>query len=434
MLEFNNQYVPKSVSELEERCAEGMIFGALLPCPTCNNVAWEYRTDGYHCRGHINEWLPCTNVTKDPPRTTWKVPDDLKDNPAFEKYKFKSRARIFPTMLDSPSVPNGQEDTSAAGAAVAAATLPKSAKDIAPATAASAGPTPMDTDASKGKNNKPLSGLLVASAGKLSMSHGQVQAIVEELGATFVPSKLGSHVTCLLTTQAEVQKNSKKVQEANQFGVPIVTESWLTESKSLGKCALLQKHLLTCSSVVVEPSSGVNVPVHLKDELKSRGVVVADDALPATVKVVVKGRAAVDPASELADSHHVLEEGDEIWNASLSNVDLRSGLNSYYKLQILVHDTNKFAALFRSWGRTGTTRGGTKVEHMGIASAKAQFKELFLEKTGNSWDDRKQFVKIPNKFFPLEIDYTVAVPKTEGVTKGSRTQLPKPVQDLVRKR
>ena len=34
-----------------------------------------------------------------------------------------------------------------------------------------------------------------------------------------------------------------------------------------------------------------------------------------------------------------------------------------------------------------------------------QFKGLYLDKTGNEWEDRKNFVKHPNKFYPLDIDY-----------------------------
>lgn len=62
--------------------------------------------------------------------------------------------------------------------------------------------------------------------------------------------------------------------------------------------------------------------------------------------------------------------------------------------------------LFRSWGRVGTTIGGNKVERCGSqAMAIEKFKELYLEKTGNHWEDRDNFQKQPNKFFPLEIDY-----------------------------
>ena len=52
--------------------------------------------------------------------------------------------------------------------------------------------------------------------------------------------------------------------------------------------------------------------------------------------VVARGKGAVDPASQLADAEHaVLAEGATVWSASLSLVDMRSGANSYYKLQII---------------------------------------------------------------------------------------------------
>ena len=75
------------------------------------------------------------------------------------------------------------------------------------------------------------------------------------------------------------------------------------------------------------------------------------------------------------------------------------------------------------------------------AAAKAGFTALFLEKTGNSWEHRGHgFVKQPNKFYPLEIDYSGAgkgegegeesVVSLKGV--GSQSSLHPAVQDLVR--
>ncbi len=73
--------------------------------------------------------------------------------------------------------------------------------------------------------------------------------------------------------------------------------------------------------------------------------------------------AAVEPASNLAHSHHVLREEDgTIWNAVLGKVDIALGTNSYYKLQLLKSNKYQDYYVFRSWGRVGTTTGGTKNE------------------------------------------------------------------------
>ena len=47
------------------------------------------------------------------------------------------------------------------------------------------------------------------------------------------------------------------------------------------------------------------------------------------------------------------------------------------------------------WGRVGTDVGKNKLTDYGSSKdgAKAEFREVFLEKTGNEWEDRKNFVK-----------------------------------------
>jgi hypothetical protein len=63
--------------------------------------------------------------------------------------------------------------------------------------------------------------------------------------------------------------------------------------------------------------------------------------------------------------------------------------------------------VFRSWGRIGTTIGGNKLEDMdSLQEAVRHFENLYEEKTGNMWSNRKKFQKVPGRFFPLELDYT----------------------------
>ena len=76
---------------------------------------------------------------------------------------------------------------------------------------------------------------------------------------------------------------------------------------------------------------------------------------------------------------HVLKTGTGLYSVVLGAVNIQDGKNSYYKLQILEHDKKpKWCVLddfrvsretphiirwvFRSWGRVGTTIGGTKLE------------------------------------------------------------------------
>ena len=70
------------------------------------------------------------------------------------------------------------------------------------------------------------------------------------------------------------------------------------------------------------------------------------------------------------------------------------------------------------------------------AAAKEGFAALFLDKTGNSWEDRGDtFIKKPNKFYPLEIDYGTDEGAESAVSLkgvGSKSTLHSAVQDLVR--
>lgn len=91
--------------------------------------------------------------------------------------------------------------------------------------------------------------------------------------------------------------------------------------------------------------------------------------------------------------------------------------------------------MFRAWGRVGTTIGGNKLEQFGSKpNAVDAFLSLYYEKTGNNWADRAIFTKVPNKFYPLDIDYgsdDTDIYKIDE-TAGSRSTLPPAVQNLIR--
>ncbi|VDM29577.1 unnamed protein product, partial [Toxocara canis] len=53
------------------------------------------------------------------------------------------------------------------------------------------------------------------------------------------------------------------------------------------------------------------------------------------------------------------------WQTTLGATDIATNKNSFYKLQLLKHDTKEKYYLFRSWGRVGTKIGGSKTEDYG---------------------------------------------------------------------
>ena len=63
------------------------------------------------------------------------------------------------------------------------------------------------------------------------------------------------------------------------------------------------------------------------------------------------------------------------------------------------------------------------------------FQNVYFDKTGNNWQDRKSFQKKQNKFFQLEVDYGENAENENltklDVNKLSKSVLDKPIQDLI---
>ncbi|KAA0190209.1 hypothetical protein HAZT_HAZT008647 [Hyalella azteca] len=88
--------------------------------------------------------------------------------------------------------------------------------------------------------------------------------------------------------------------------------------------------------------------------------------------------------------------------------------------------------VFRSWGRIGTSVGGTKLEDMSdLFEAISHFKELFEEKTGNNFTSNT-YTKVPGRWTVLDVEFDtdeVAQPLT---VSAADSKLPLPVQELVK--
>lgn len=81
---------------------------------------------------------------------------------------------------------------------------------------------------------------------------------------------------------------------------------------------------------------------------------------------------------------------------------------------------------------TGTTVGGDKTESfLSLERAKTNFESLYLEKSGNVWNDRNNFVKKPGKFYPIDVDYNEDA-KVDWDSSKIKSSLPSATQDLIK--
>ncbi|XVF80933.1 hypothetical protein PTKIN_Ptkin15bG0115300 [Pterospermum kingtungense] len=370
MLEANDQDSAGSELNLRDRCADGMMFGALGKCPICSGFLC-FSGGMYRCHGYLTAWSKCTYSTCEPERlkAKWKVPDETNNEflrKWFKSQKTKKPVRILPPSASSSQAANGQSQIS---------------------------------------NVESLANLKVSIAGLPQESMEEWKEKIKEAGGVF-HAKIKNDTNCFVVG-GELDGHGAEMRKARRMKLPIVREDYLVD------CFKRKKKLpfdLYKVEAIGEASSMV------------------------TVKV--KGRSAVHEASGLQDSCHILEDGGSIYNTTLNMSDLSTGVNSYYILQIIQEDKGSDCYVFRKWGRVGNEKiGGNKLEEMSKSDAISEFKRLFLEKTGNTWEaweQKQNFQKQPGRFFPLDIDYGVNKQVSKNKHTDADSRLPPPLLELMK--
>ncbi|KAK3784634.1 hypothetical protein RRG08_003441 [Elysia crispata] len=400
LLELNKQEIPSGESKLLDAVADCLVFGALEKCKECKDGQLYYTAEGYCCTGNVTEWTKCMNVTKFPTRKAFKIPKEFHDVPFLKAYKYVKRERAFPVVTIS----------STSG-------LVSSCMDSVDGVSTS----------------KPLRDMKFV-LGKLKGSKSEVTKAITDLGGVVV-SKVDAKTAAVISSKEEVKKESKTILEAEKHEVHVVNEDFVKACSNGDVLKLISVHSIASWGSPIEKRIGQRPTKSApKSGMSARDEARFTKSVPAKLKMMVKGGAAVDPDSELADKAHVLQDDGEPLTAVLGLVDIARGTNSFYKLQALEGDTKMSYWLFRAWGRVGTTIGGNKVERCGSRnSVISNFKEMYLQKTGNNWEDRKNFQKVPSKFYPLEIDYGQDDEEVKKLDlENSTSKLPKGVQEIIR--
>uniref|UniRef100_A0A7S4KI53 Poly [ADP-ribose] polymerase n=1 Tax=Guillardia theta TaxID=55529 RepID=A0A7S4KI53_GUITH len=236
---------------------------------------------------------------------------------------------------------------------------------------------------------------------------------IKSAGGSIVKSMTKS-VTHVLTTSGAHTAGGSAIKEAVKRKLPVVKLEFVEACISSGKRLTEQPYLLS--------GEATEDPEKKKKSSQSK-----------TVKIMVKGKGAVDVESGLADNSHILEVRDNVYSATLNRTDISEGLNSYYVLQIIESDDSKTTHLFRKWGRIGVESKGTKLEKMHKDSCIHEFEKLFQEKTGNPWQDRTpdRFTQQPGRFAIMEIGIAAADEHGSQLQKDTSSKLPPTVASLI---
>ncbi|KAK7576565.1 hypothetical protein V9T40_012851 [Parthenolecanium corni] len=406
IFEYNGQKVPVGDEVMLDRLADGMTFGALKPCKVCKKGQLVFRSGvGYFCLGNKDEWTRCEAVIDDPERKKFLIPNELKKKYEFlNEYKCKVQKRVFEANQPSTSVTS-----------IVSQSIMKSTQSEA------------STSGPKVDKVLPLKSMLFYIGIKSKEEKTKIELDIRKLGGQ-VANKLTDSTTAVISNSNDVEKKYKYIKEAEELNIQVLPVTFITECQNGGNALQLidSMNLVSWGS---DPSNRMSANV-VDSKSKSKSSRYKSN-VPSKVKVVVKDGLVVDPDSELQDVAHVYRNGDEIFNAVLSLTDLQSGRNSYYKLQVLESESKRSKYwLFRSWGRVGTTIGGTKVETLSKDDAIQKFKFYFEEKTANPWEKRDDFVKVPGKMMMMQICYEDEN-SLNKVNDNVPSKLPKPVQDLI---
>ncbi|KAF6173586.1 hypothetical protein GIB67_022945 [Kingdonia uniflora] len=121
-----------------------------------------------------------------------------------------------------------------------------------------------------------------------------------------------------------------------------------------------------------------------------------------------KGGTVLDQwlADHVKAQYHVLQHGDEIYDAMLNQTNVGENNNKFYVIQALESDDGGTFMVYNRWGRVGV-KGQDKLQgpYTSRDSAIQEFELKFYAKTKNQWSDRKKFVCLPRCYVWLEMDY-----------------------------
>ncbi|KAM7274788.1 hypothetical protein ACFE04_016654 [Oxalis oulophora] len=121
-----------------------------------------------------------------------------------------------------------------------------------------------------------------------------------------------------------------------------------------------------------------------------------------------KVQAALDQwlPDNVKTGYHVLQLGNDIYDAMLNQTNVRDNNNKFYLIQLLESHDGCSYLVYNRWGRVGI-KGQDKIFGPYTSRDKAvnEFESKFLFKTKNNWCDRKNFICHPKCYTWLEMDY-----------------------------
>ncbi|KAF2439590.1 PARP-domain-containing protein [Karstenula rhodostoma CBS 690.94] len=289
----------------------------------------------------------------------------------------------------------------------------------------------------------PLAGYTVALSGTFpGTTHPTVSNRITHLGGNGAKS-VTADTNILISTPADVNKGSKKVNDALNNGVPIVSIDWLGEVELSSDAVAPDDFSLVTGSAPAADVKGkgkkraASLDTSNAPTAKAAKVGPLDSAPKLEPKVgegsVLKSRNVNIPLDEgcpLQTYRVYVDSEGIVYDASLNKTDASANNNKFYRVQLLWNPTTKDYKTWTRWGRVGD-RGQTKILGAGsYDDAFSNFNKKFKDKSKLSWDDRGAepkkgaYAYVERSYEPDTEDEEVEEVAANGYDRHSRSVSP----------
>eukprot|EP01117_Protostelium_nocturnum_P006845 TRINITY_DN2453_c1_g2_i1.p1 TRINITY_DN2453_c1_g2~~TRINITY_DN2453_c1_g2_i1.p1 ORF type:complete len:925 (-),score=400.89 TRINITY_DN2453_c1_g2_i1:130-2904(-) len=412
MLEENGIEIGKSTpASIAMKCADGMLWGLIGPCPECKNAgSLRFGGSEYFCKtGWISEYTRCEWRGKEAQRFKWKIPKDKVKSEFLVKWK---PSDSHPKNYLGETKKEGEE-----------AKEEEEEEEI-------------EEDQSKEDEvpeNQEFYGINVMIAGTkkdLGTSQDELADLITEHGGR-VDDSLESDTTVLVAPEAELKKRTKtkKIKDALKKQILVLSPEWVQNLAARTEEGIKLRSAEAAKAYWVGEGNTDDAKVVSKIYLKARvekeaAKEAAEEAAEKEEEAKAEAEALpikkrkepkkgsdilkVDPISGKHSGDILVTEDDDYgftpYNVMMNQTDIATGGNKFYKMQII--QVKKTYFFFISWGRVGVSgMGGNKVyEYKSMNKAIEAFAQKFYDCTGTVWEERTNFKKKPGRYAVSELD------------------------------
>ncbi|KAL5341042.1 poly polymerase catalytic domain-containing protein [Aspergillus crustosus] len=222
----------------------------------------------------------------------------------------------------------------------------------------------------------PFETLVISVTGRFGhIKQGDLQQIIETLGATFT-EKVTSTCTHLIATDHAMETRSTKVKQAYQvYRCEIVYVDWLFDSERSGRPMQVDKYTISIRETGDrrhnEDEGGQHANAPMEVGYSPDLVIPAHPTCPWRYEFSI-----------------ALDCYGHPWDAKLHLTSAERQKNDFYYLQLLVNKTKTKFVCWSTCGRMGDNGRPSRLDPCDEATARAQFEMKFLERAGYAWASR----------------------------------------------